>query len=104
VNAQNEIAVLLCADQCRVTMCSTPDIWGLDPDIPEPNSSQRRLLREVASLRSWLQAEAVRRSPGEGGPLGRPQHFCCESQRYCCILPCDQQPVQTVAPPARLHL
>jgi hypothetical protein len=47
MNAENEIAVLLCADQCRVTMCSTPDVWGLDPDMPNPNATQRRVLRET---------------------------------------------------------
>ncbi len=47
VGGANEMAVLLCADQCRVTMCSTSYIWGLDPDMPDPNSTQRRLLREV---------------------------------------------------------
>lgn len=47
MSADNEIAVLLCIDQCRVAECSTWHIWGLDPDMPNPNPTQRRLLRET---------------------------------------------------------
>ncbi|HEY0872554.1 MAG TPA: hypothetical protein VGD94_03710 [Vicinamibacterales bacterium] len=47
MRARNEIAVLLCADQCRVAECNTWYIWGLDPDMPDPNRTQRRLLLET---------------------------------------------------------
>jgi hypothetical protein len=47
MSADNEIGVLICADQCRVAECSTSDLWGLDPDMPDPNATQRRVMREM---------------------------------------------------------
>jgi hypothetical protein len=50
----NEIGVLLCADQCRVAECSTSYLWGLDPEMPEPLPFQRKVMREAfATARSF---------------------------------------------------
>jgi hypothetical protein len=47
MTGDNEIAVLLCADQCRVAECSVSAIWGLDPDMPEPYAFQREVMGEA---------------------------------------------------------